>query len=65
MAIPGRELRVERLLAEVSVVAIAARMKLSRQALWALERSASVSPERAQQYRQALRDVMKASGEAA
>lgn len=61
MQTTGRELRLQRVTNEVTVVAIAARMGLSRQALWALERSAVVKPERAAQYRQALRDVMESS----
>jgi hypothetical protein len=59
MPITGRDLRVERVTADVTVVAVAARMGLSRQALWALERSAVVKPERAAQYRQALKDVIE------
>jgi transcriptional regulator with XRE-family HTH domain len=65
MATTGRELRVERLLAEVSVVAIAARMGLSRQAVWALERMASVKADRALAYRAALRDASATSEEVA
>lgn len=61
MPITGRDLRIERVTADVTVVAIAARMGLSRQALWALERSAVVRPERAAQYRKALRDVIETS----
>lgn len=57
MHISGRELRLERLAADVTVVAIAARMGLSRQTLWALERAAEVKSDRARLYRQALRDV--------
>lgn len=57
MQTTGRELRIERVTSDVTLTAIAARMKLSRQALWALERSAVVRPDRAQQYREALRDV--------
>jgi predicted DNA-binding protein (UPF0251 family) len=53
---------VERLTADVTVVEVAARMGLSRQALWALERSAVVKAERAQQYRAALRAVIETSG---
>lgn len=61
MQITGRELRLERVTNDVTIVAIAARMGLSRQALWAMERAAVVKPERAAQYRQALRDVMESS----
>ena len=65
MATTGRELRVERLTNDVTLVAIAARMGISRQALWALERAAIVKADRAEQYRQALADVIKASQDAA
>jgi hypothetical protein len=34
-------------------------MGLSRQAIWALERSAVVKTARAEQYRQALRDAIE------
>lgn len=57
----GRALRIERMTSDVTVTAVAARMGLSRQTLWALERSAVVRPDRAQQYRDALRDVKEAS----
>ena len=62
MPITGRDLRVERRLADVTVVDVAARMGLSRQALWALERSAVVKAERAVAYREALRAVIETSG---
>ena len=65
MPIPGRDLRRERLLADVTVVAVAARMGLSRQALWAMERAAVVAPERAAQYRRALQELIEASRSAA
>jgi predicted DNA-binding protein (UPF0251 family) len=65
MPVTGRDLRVERRLADVTVVDVAARMGLSRQALWALERSAIVKVERAAQYRDALRGVIEASGASA
>ena len=61
MAVAGRDLRLERLHAEVTVVEIAARMGLSRQALWAVERAAVVKADRAAAYRQALSDAIKAS----
>lgn len=62
MPTTGRDLRVERRLADVTVVDVAARMGLSRQALWALERSAVVKTERAAAYRKALRVVIETSG---
>jgi len=57
MPITGKQLRKLRRTKDVTVVAVAARMGLSRQALWALERAAEVNPDRADQYRQAVRDV--------
>jgi transcriptional regulator with XRE-family HTH domain len=65
MPITGRDLRVERRLADVTVVDVAARMGLSRQALWAMERSAVVKPERAAAYREALRAVIETAASAA
>lgn len=61
MPTTGRELRIERVISDITVTAVAARMGLSRQTLWSLERSAVVSPERARQYREALRDVKETS----
>lgn len=61
MQISGKELRLERATADITVTALAARMGLSRQSLWVIERSAVVSPVRASQYRQALRDVTETS----
>ena len=58
MATTGRTLRVERLKSEVTVTALAARMGLSRQSLWALERMAAVRPDRVELYRRSLRDVI-------
>jgi hypothetical protein len=58
MPTSGRDLRIERLMAEVTIVALAARMGLSRQALWVIERQATVDPGRAAQYRSALQDVI-------
>ena len=61
----GRDLRIERATADVTVKALGARMGLSRQALWALERRDVVSTERAAQYREALRDIIATSESAA
>lgn len=61
MAVSGKDLRVERATADITVTDIAARMGLSRQSLWVLERSAIVAPDRVHQYRQALRDAIEAS----
>lgn len=61
MPITGLDLRSERRSADITVVDIAARMGLSRQAVHALERSAIVTVERVTQYRQALTDAIEAS----
>lgn len=61
MQVTGRELRIERATGDVTVTDLAARMGLSRQALWAIERAAVVKAERADQYRRALRDAIVAS----
>lgn len=61
MKTTGRELRIQRVTADVTVVAIAARMGLSRQAIWATERAAVVAADRADRYRAALRDVIETS----
>lgn len=63
MPITGLDLRAERRAADVTVVDIAARMGLSRQAVHALERSAVLTIERVEHYRQSLRDAIVASGE--
>lgn len=57
----GPALRAERRFADITVVAIAARMGLSRQAVHGIEGAADVSLERVAQYRQALADAIKAS----
>lgn len=54
MATTGTDLKVERVKANVTIVDLAARMGLSRQTLWGIERAARVAPERVNQYRQAL-----------
>lgn len=63
MPITGPDLRSERRTADVTVVDIAARMGLSRQAVHVLERSAVITTERVAQYRAALRDAIEASRE--
>lgn len=57
MPITGLDLRAERRAANVTVVAIAARMGLSRQTVHVLERSAVITVEQASAYRAALRDA--------
>ena len=57
--IPGKTLRRERRLEEISVTALAAAMGTTRQTIWVLEKSADAT-ERAAEYRAAL-EVLKAS----
>lgn len=61
MATTGKTLKLERVRAEVTIVDLAARMGLSRQSLWVLERSATVDPNRVEQYRAALAGLNDAS----
>jgi transcriptional regulator with XRE-family HTH domain len=64
MATTGKTLRLERVRADLTIIAVASEMGLSRQSLWSLERAAVVDPARAKQYRDAverLRDVTETS----
>lgn len=61
MPTTGPDLRSERRAADITVVEIAARMGLARQSVHTIERSATVTVERAVQYRQALADAIVAS----
>jgi transcriptional regulator with XRE-family HTH domain len=54
MQTTGTDLKVERIRANVTIISLAARMGLSRQAIWGLERSALVDEVRARAYREAL-----------
>lgn len=54
MQTTGTDLKVERVKANLTIQEVAARMGVSRQTVWGIERSAVVSPERAGQYRAAL-----------
>ena len=54
MPTTGTDLKVERVRANVTLIALAARMGLSRQAVWGLERAAVVDSDRAKRYRDAL-----------
>lgn len=68
MQTTGTDLKVERVRANVTIVSLAARMGLSRQAIWGLERSAVVNEVRARAYRDALstmRDAREASASGA
>jgi transcriptional regulator with XRE-family HTH domain len=59
------ELKVERVRANVTIVTLAARMGLSRQAVWGLERAAVVDSDRAKRYRDALAAVLDGTETAA
>ena len=64
MPTSGKTLRAERRRVEISATDLAARMGLSRQTLWVIERSGVVEPIRVEQYRAALaalRDATEAS----
>lgn len=69
MPTTGKALRSERRRYEITATDLAARMGLSRQTVWVIERSGAVDPIRVEQYRAALatlRDANEASqGEAA
>ena len=65
MPTSGRELRLTRVTADVTVTALAAQMGLSRQSVWVIERQAVVSPTRVAQYQDALRAVIEAARSAA
>lgn len=54
MQTTGTDLKVERVKANLSIRDLAARMRVSRQTIWGIERSAHVSPERVERYRAAL-----------
>jgi transcriptional regulator with XRE-family HTH domain len=54
MPTAGTTLKVERTRAGVTITALAARMGVSRQTLWGIERAGKVSNERTDQYRAAL-----------
>lgn len=61
MPVTGPDLRAERRAADITLTDVAARMRLSRQTVHALERSAVLTVERVTQYRDALADAIKAS----
>jgi transcriptional regulator with XRE-family HTH domain len=65
MPTAGPTLRIERLRANLTATALAAQMGLSRQALWALERAARVTPERVTAYREAVKTLRDDKDEAA
>jgi transcriptional regulator with XRE-family HTH domain len=63
MPTTGTDLKVERVRAKITLIALAARMGLSRQAVWGIERAAVIDSARATCYREALaalRDVPEA-----
>lgn len=57
MPTTGPQLRRFRRSCEVTTVAVARAMGISRQSLWILERAAVVESDKAEQYRQAVRDA--------
>ena len=61
MPTSGPTLRRERRSKEVTTVALAARMGISRATLYTLERSAVVSAERAMEYRAAVKALSDAN----
>lgn len=65
MPYTGPDLRADRRAAEITVVDIAARMGLSRQAVHVLEGSAVVKTDRALAYLAALRDAKTAARDVA
>ena len=67
MPTTGTDLKVERVKANVKIRTLAERMGLSRQAIWGLERSATVDEARVREYLAALRvthDATETSGRA-
>lgn len=61
MPISGSALRAERARKRVTISALAARMGLTRQTLWGIERAEVVDPARVLQYRSALNDISDTS----
>jgi hypothetical protein len=57
----GMDLKVERVRARVTVIALAARMGFSRQTVGDLERAAVVDKDRARAYREALAALTEAT----
>jgi hypothetical protein len=54
MAITGKQLKLERVAVDVTATALADRMGINRATVWIIEKSATVDPARAEQYRKAL-----------
>ena len=65
MPTSGPELRRERRAAEITTVALAAAISVSRATLYTLERAAVVEPTRVEQYRAAVKAIRDAKDEAA
>lgn len=61
MPTTGPTLRIERLRADISVVALAAQLGVSRQTLWSLERAAKVAPDKVAAYREAVKTLVDVS----
>lgn len=54
MPISGTDLKVERIKAKVKMIDLAARMGVSRQTLWGIERAGHIDKDQAKSYRDAL-----------
>lgn len=54
MVTTGNDLKVERVKAKVKMKDLAARMRISRQTLWGIERAGDVDKDQAKVYRDAL-----------
>lgn len=54
MPTTGKQLKLERVAKDVPAGQLAARMKVARQTVWIIEKSATVSDEQAKDYRTAL-----------
>lgn len=54
MATTGKELKLERVAADVKAGDLAARMEVARSTLWIIEKSANPDPEQVTAYRAAL-----------
>ena len=65
MPTSGPTLRRERRAAEITTVALAAQMRITRQTLWTLEKSAAPSPEYVAAHREAVKTLRDAKDAAA
>lgn len=60
MPTKGPTLRRERRAADITATALAVQMGLSRQALWAMEQAAVVTPDRVVAHREAVKTLRDA-----